>query len=333
MSRETLGGGGVSPAPASGAADLDLAERDASPEGGTAGVGAPAAPRERAAPRHVEVLRTALVALLVAVLAGAFATVVEQRRDRAGAADRVHLLGAFAPGGAGGVPSADVGTASVSGLLNVVNAGADPVELTAATVAGAEAERMRPRLVRPGEAVQLHTTVDLPCAPPGDDRVRVTVRVVPADGPPGPKQQETLDELPLITVFPLREYVTSICAGDQELARVTSMQIDADGTVVAELRSVSPHDVRVRVLLAPRMGAVLNGGAAVEAVVPPEGVASLRLTIAIEDCERARQSVGVDYEVLVVQAGVGQPGAMGYLDGWQSSVGVAAFGFALARDC
>lgn len=333
MSRETLGGSGVLPPVAGEGADLDLDGSDEVAGGITEGTGGPAARPHVTARRYAQVLRTALVALVVAVLAGSLATVAEQRRAQAGAADDVRLLGAFALGGSSmGQTSPEGDTAQVSGLLNVVNAGPDPVELTGATVSGVPAESLRPRRVEPGEAVQLHTSLDLPCARPVDDRVSVDLRVFADGGRPGPEQQESLEDLPG-EFYPLREVVLGVCSGGHELARVTRMEVDADGTILAGLRSLSRDDVQLRVLLAPRMGAVVNGGAAVEAVVPAFGETRLRLTITIEDCERARQSIGADYEVLIVEAGVGRPGAMGYLQGWQPSVGVAAFGFALARQC
>ena len=326
MSRETLDGGGVAQAPVPAGAHLDLSRGDDAAE-------PPASPLP--VRRRVQVLRTALAALVVAVLAGTFATVAEQRRAQAGAEGDVRLLGAFVPGGSFVESAAgEDGIARVSGLLSVVNAGADPVEITGATVSDVRTTRMdRPRRVEPGEAVEVHTTVELPCSRPVDDRVLVELRVLADGGSRGRAQREALTELPDASSFPLHEHVLQMCAGNEALAVVTHMQVDPEGTVVVELQSLSQDEVEVRVLLAPRMGALVNGAAVVYVGVPAGGETTLLLSITIEDCERARQSLGVNYDVLTAEAGGGQPGVMGYVDGWQSSVGTAAFGFALARQC
>lgn len=339
MSRETLDGGADAQAPVADTArppeaartDLDLA-KDGHP------AEPPSHPRPAAAPpvrRRVQVLRTGGAALAVAVLAGALATVAEQRRAQAGAADQVRLLGAFVPGGSYVESAAPVtGTATVSGLLNVVNAGTEPVELTGATVSGVPTRPMeRPRRIEPGQAVQIYTDLDLPCSRPVEDRIRAELRVVQDGSRPGPVQRETVGDLPAGASYPLKDQVMAICSGNEALAQVTRMEVEPDGTVAVDLESLSEQDVQVRVLLAPRMGAVVNGGPSVTGVVPAGGGATLLLDLTIADCERARRSIGAEYEALIVETGAGQPGGVGYVDGWQPSVGIAAFGFALARQC
>ena len=330
MSRETLEGYRVtSTRVAEESSSVDLA-LDETPTPASS----PLAPRRLGGRPSRQAVAAAVAAVVIALVAGSAATLFEQQRADAGAAQDLRLLGVFVTDGSYTDSDRGGGTAGVRGYLHVVNAGTRPVEVVGAVVSGIAIDPLRtPQRVEPGEPALVRAVLEIPCAAPPREQLMVDVSVISADGTRGPVQEVELTPLEVNTYFGLNEAVMSVCSGSEALARVTHMEVDADGRAVIDLRSTSQFATEVRFELSPRMGGQLNGASSVSTVVPREGTVRVFLELSILDCTRARTSLGESWEVVTLSAESETGDVMGYLDGWQPSVPTAAFGFALARHC
>lgn len=293
------------------------------PPGGTAGT--------RGRPWRAG-LNTAVAVLAVALVAGSLGVLVEQRRARAGAADGVRMMGIFVPDGVAPM-AVGAGVARAGGYLHMVNAGVEAVEIVGAEVAGVPVDPFpEDQRIEPGASAAVRAALELPCSQVPSERMAVEVRVASAGGL-GTVRQIELAPLEVGSHYDLADHVVAVCSGGDVLVRATRMEMDADGRVTLDLRSMSRTPTDVRVWLSPLMGARVNGASSVSTVVPADGATQLLLDIAVVDCTRARLALGRSYEVLMVDAENWDRASMGYLEGWQPTVATAAFGFALARQC